>query len=537
MIAPKDSPIHLFFYQRIALRASIRYRYHSLTATRATSKSFIAILAMYLRCIFLPNSRCFVCADIKGTALKVTRQKLEEIWSWWPLLKGELEKDNMGSDYIELKFKNKSEFFIVSMSSAGRGNRATGGVIEEAALIDGDNLTEIIIPMLNVNRRLPDGTVDPDESHQQQTYITTASSKTCFMYEKLIEMVIMAILRPNEYFVWGMDFRIPVYHGLLDKRFLDEQRLSSTFKTESFARENMSIWTGSASESWFDNNRLIKYRKILKCERNEQNIHRNSQAFYIISVDVARYQANTVILVIKVFPHDEYFQKSVVNIEVFHDMSFPEQAKQIKKIVKRYNPRELVIDGNGLGAGLIDLLVLPTFDDETGETLEPIFVFNDMAYLSEGRKSTSDEPDPKKNVLIYNLKAGASNISEFHANCYSQITSGRVSFLANERVVKEKLLATKKGQKMSLFERHNFLLPYEMTSRLMDELNNLKLKPSGVANQINVEQISRRIPKDRFSALEYGLWRVKYYEDKALRKKKRRSMAGDMVLFSSKKGV
>lgn len=86
-------------------------------------------------------------------------------------MKGELEKDNMGSDYIELKFKNKSEFFIVSMSSAGRGNRATGGVIEEAALIDGDNLTEIVIPMLNVNRRLPDGSVDPDESHQQQTYI------------------------------------------------------------------------------------------------------------------------------------------------------------------------------------------------------------------------------------------------------------------------------------------------------------------------------------------------------------------------------
>ena len=55
-IKPSDSSVSLFFYQRIALRASIRYRYHSLTATRATSKSFIAVLSMILRSIFLPNS-------------------------------------------------------------------------------------------------------------------------------------------------------------------------------------------------------------------------------------------------------------------------------------------------------------------------------------------------------------------------------------------------------------------------------------------------------------------------------------------------
>jgi hypothetical protein len=52
--------------------------------------------------------------------------------------------------------------------------------------------------------------------------------------------------------------------------------------------------------------------------------------------------------------------------------------------------------------------------------------------------------------------------------------------LAHERIVKDKLLKTKKGQKMSLYDRRVFLLPYEMTSRLMDELNNLKLKPTGI---------------------------------------------------------
>jgi hypothetical protein len=35
----------------------------------------------------------------------------------------------------------------------------------------------------------------------------------------------------------------------------------------------------------------------------------------------------------------------------------------------------------------------------------------------------------------------------------------------------------------------------------MDELNNLKLKPTGAQNQFKIERISRSVEKDRFSAL------------------------------------
>lgn len=55
MITPSYSNFQLFFYQRIFLRASIRYRYHYCVAPRAFSKSFISILAGYLRCMFLPG--------------------------------------------------------------------------------------------------------------------------------------------------------------------------------------------------------------------------------------------------------------------------------------------------------------------------------------------------------------------------------------------------------------------------------------------------------------------------------------------------
>ena len=61
--------------------------------------------------------------------------------------------------------------------------------MEEAALIDGQVLNEVILPMMSVPRRGPNGLVDQDEPHQQQIFITSAGAKTTFAYERLVEMV------------------------------------------------------------------------------------------------------------------------------------------------------------------------------------------------------------------------------------------------------------------------------------------------------------------------------------------------------------
>lgn len=62
LITPSDSKFHLHFYQRIFLRACMRFKYHYCIASRGYSKSFLAILAGILRCIFLPNTTMFLVA-------------------------------------------------------------------------------------------------------------------------------------------------------------------------------------------------------------------------------------------------------------------------------------------------------------------------------------------------------------------------------------------------------------------------------------------------------------------------------------------
>ena len=55
----------------------MRYRYHYCVAPRAFSKSFISILAGYLRCMFLPNSKYFICAPGKEQGAKIAKEKFE----------------------------------------------------------------------------------------------------------------------------------------------------------------------------------------------------------------------------------------------------------------------------------------------------------------------------------------------------------------------------------------------------------------------------------------------------------------------------
>lgn len=250
------------------------------------------------------------------------------------------------------------------------------------------------------------------------------------------------------------------------------------------------------------------------------------EGFYLCAVDVARTKNNdSSIMVIKVVPQANEWKKKVVYTENMTSTPLPEQSVRIKELHSLYHFREIAIDANGIGHGLADELVLPQWDRK-GRYWEPLYVSNDPENYPYPREE-------KNKAIVYNIKANAAMNNEIYSNLFIQINNGHVQLLANERIVKEKLLATKKGQKMNFLAKERFLLPYVMTSRLIDELNNLKLRPTGVQGQIAVEQITKRINKDRVSALGYGLYRIKFYEDEEFRRKKKSMFGGKTCAFFS----
>ena len=294
---------------------------------------------------------------------------------------------------------------------------------------------------MNVPRRMTNGKVNTNEPHQQQIWITSAGPKTTFAYEKLVELLVNEVIDPDDYFICGSSYELPVYYGVLDKKFLDEQRMSSTFDMDSFSREALSLWTGSNSDSWFKASRLIKIRKLLNAERKAKSSS-NPKMFYEIGIDVARTGNNdTSVMVVKVLPSQDGWTKKVVYTENLTKMSFPEQAARIKELNELFNPRDIVIDANTIGTGLLDQLVIPSIGPK-GQQYGALYVSNDP----------DTYPHPRGvEAKIYNIKANAALNNDIYSNFYIQMNSGNVLLLANERIAREKLLSTKKGQRMNLY--------------------------------------------------------------------------------------
>lgn len=105
---------------------------------------------------------------------------------------------------VEYIFKNGSKLDVMAAQQSTRGKRATGGLMEECILIDQTLLNEVIIPTMNVDRRLSDGSrIEAETINKSQIYVTTAGWKNSFAYEKLIQMLIQQIIEPEEAIVLG----------------------------------------------------------------------------------------------------------------------------------------------------------------------------------------------------------------------------------------------------------------------------------------------------------------------------------------------
>lgn len=522
-----NSKFNLFFYQRVFLRSVMRNRYAYATFPRAYSKSFLSIMALLTRCILYPGAKLFITSGGKEQAANIAREKIDEILDLIPGFKREIDwkQTNLGGkDYVRVVFKNGSKLDIVAASQRTRGGRRHGGLIEEAILVDGVLLNEVILPLMNVSRRCANGQTNPEETlNKSQIYVTTAGWKGTFAYDKLIQMLIWQILKPGTAVVLGGTWRVPVLMELLDKNFVKDLKADGTFNETSFAREYESIWSGSAEDAFFNSDMFDKHREIKQPEY-EYSGRSTKDSYYLLSVDVGRIGCSSVVCVFKVIPQPEGNSiKKLVNMYTFDEEHMGIQALRIKSLFYKYKAKAVVIDGNGLGVGLIDFMVIKSIDEATGDEYPAFDVINDTEGLYKKFKTVDSEKE-----AIYIIKANAPLNTEIHSNCSAQINAGKVKFLEDERFAKSKLLGTKVGENMTPEQRAEYLRPFTLTSILKEEMMNLREEHDGV--NIILKQANRKIKKDKFSAFEYGLYYIKQLDES--KKKRKKAKISDFMFYS-----
>lgn len=515
-----DNPenFKLFFYQRVFLRAVMRHRYAYATYPRAYSKSFLSILVLMIRCILFPNSKLFVTTGGKEQAAGIAKEKVEELCKLIPGLKNEIDWSRGASksskDDLIYIFKNGSQLDIIAARQSSRGKRKTGGLIEEVILVDGTLLNEIIIPTMNVDRRLSDGSRNRREViNKSQIYVTTAGWKNSFAYEKLLQILIQEIIEPSEAVVLGGTWRIPVMEELLSKSFIQELKIDGTYNDASFAREYESEWSGDVENAFFSSEKFDKHRQLLQPEYEFSN-RSSKNAYYVLGVDVGRKGCSTECIVFKVTPQAQGSSiKTVVNLYTFEDDHFEDQCIALKKLFYKYQARAIAIDANGLGIGLVDYLVKSQIDPDTGDFLPDFGIINDDEGFYKKYRTKEVQDD-----ALFLIKANAPINTEIYGYIQTQLNSGRIKFLIDEGQAKIKLMSTKNGQSMDSNKRADYLKPFTLTTILKEQMLNLVEQNEGV--NIILKQASRAIKKDKFSAFAYGLYYIKKEEERSKRRKK-----------------
>ena len=520
MAGPDGGPQHfkLYFYQRIFLRAAMRHKYIYAVFPRAYSKSFLSMMVLMCRAILYPRCKLFITSGGKEQAAGIVKEKVQEICTLIPAFQKEIDwrrgQTLEGKDYVKYVFKNGSYFDNIAARESSRGKRRHGGLIEECVGVDGDILSQVIIPTMNISRMCMDGTTQPDETlNKSQIYITTAGYKNTFPYDKLIQLLVWEIVKPQQSIIMGGTYRIPVLMKLLDANFIKDLKMDGTFNESSFDREYESKWSGTVEDAFF-NAEIFDRNRILNQPEYEASGRNSKLASYVLAVDVGRKGCDSVICVFKVTPQSQGGSiKSLVNIYTLSDEHFEDQTIKLKKLYYKYNADRIVIDGNGLGIGLIDYMVKTQIDPETNEIFPDFGVVNDDELFYKKYKTANTVLD-----AMYIIKANAPLNTEAHAIAKSQLASGKVKFLIDERIAKNKLLAKKKGQTMTPEQRAEELKPFTLTSILKEEMMNLREETEGV--NIILKQANKSIRKDKFSAFEYGLYYLKLGEDKKKKRKK-----------------
>lgn len=530
MAGPDGGPQHfkLYFYQRIFLRAAMRHKYIYAVFPRAYSKSFLSMMVLMCRAILYPRCKLFITSGGKEQAAGIVKEKVQEICTLIPAFQKEIDwrrgQTLEGKDYVKYVFKNGSYFDNIAARESSRGKRRHGGLIEECVGVDGDILSQVIIPTMNISRMCMDGTTQPDETlNKSQIYITTAGYKNTFPYDKLIQLLVWEIVKPQQSIIMGGTYRIPVLMKLLDANFIKDLKMDGTFNESSFDREYESKWSGTVEDAFF-NAEIFDRNRILNQPEYEASGRNSKLASYVLAVDVGRKGCDSVICVFKVTPQSQGGSiKSLVNIYTLSDEHFEDQTIKLKKLYYKYNADRIVIDGNGLGIGLIDYMVKTQIDPETSEIFPDFGVVNDDELFYKKYKTANTVLD-----AMYIIKANAPLNTEAHAIAKSQLASGKVKFLIDERIAKNKLLAKKKGQTMTPEQRAEELKPFTLTSILKEEMMNLREETEGV--NIILKQANKSIRKDKFSAFEYGLYYLKLEEDK--KKKRKKFDAKDWCFFN-----
>ena len=488
----EESNMQLHYDQRIFMRCDIRFQSMYGVFSRGYAKTYTEVLDDFIVAILNPNINLSVTAQTRENAAALLQDKTNEILTHYPLLENEIEYKRFSKNDAIIKLKNGATITNLANSQTSKGRRRHRIKIEESALLNNALFEDALAPIVEVPRTTSGSLalVDPEEMNFQIHFFTTSGYRGSDEFARSVRMV-NGMRNLTGDIVLGSSWRLPCYYGRGSSKtqILKKKRNSNPIF---FAQNYEQKWVGCADNALVDVNKLMATRTL---EEPILEAQRETDEYYI-GVDVARSENTnnnqSAIVVIKVIRNPvnkRVAELQVVNVlGVTNKMNFKNQACMIKKLKNQYHAKMVIVDGNGLGSGLVDQLLLDSYDEITGNYIGCFDTIN-----------TDNKPEnPNAEKCLFDMKAQGyqTKVVSYFINA---VDSGML-----------KMLIRKQEQDFTDKEREFYdrnVLPFVNTELLFMEIANLKLKVM-TGNNLTVEKVVKKIDKDKFSALSYCIFYI-----------------------------
>lgn len=524
-------------FQKFLIYAMMHNTHFMFWAARSLGKTWLTSLFCIIRCILFPKTKICVASGTRTQANEVLSKIVDDFmknYGWGSEnLRREISYYSVGTNKAVIEFHNGSWIKVVTASDTGRGNRANVLILDEFRMIDKDTINTVLRRFLGSPRQpnYLNNKEYKDKPELLETnieiYMSSCWYRSHWSFDKSKAYTVNLLGGRDGYFVCALPYQMAIKENLKKRIEIEDEMSETDFDEIKFGMEMECIPFGDTDGAFFTFDDVSQRRKlktplyppsVVRTNRNLKIPDLVVNERRILSVDIAlmaskknKNDASSIIINSAIPTNNDNYISNIIYLENFEGLKTEELALIVRRLYTWYKCTDLVIDTNGQGLGVFDVLVQDIVDPETGELYSALSCCNDKIMAERCNVDNASK-------VIWSIKASAAFNNESCILLRSGFQSGKINLLVSEFEAEEILKDKFKGfTKMTPFEQMQYKMPYIQTTLLVYELISLEHEIKGTNIKIT-EKAGMR--KDRYSSLAYNYWVQCQLEREMLRKPK-----------------
>lgn len=546
--------LDLRLFQKILLITMNYAMEFAFIGSRGIGKTFLSAIFCVIRCILYPGTRICIASSTRGQSINVLEKIIQELKPNSPELAAEIDEKEtkINGTNAQIVFKNTSVIKVVTASDSARGNRATLLLIDEFRMVSKDIIDTILRKFLTL-RRMPKYSelskearnAEYDKEKNKTMYLSSAYWADHWSYTKCQDTYRTMETDMSKGFVCSLPYHLSLKEGLLDRDLVESEVRETGFSEIKFSMEYAALFYGVADGSFFDydsvsKNRKIaypmlpeKYASLLSNNPKIRIMPKQAGELRILSADIALMSSKknnndaTAIFINQLMPTKAgKYSNNIIYCDCCEGLHTEDQALIIRKLYEEFQCDYIVLDTQGVGLGVYDILAREIYDIDTGEIYPPLSCCNDSTMAERCSYRDAEK-------VVWSIKANATLNSECAILLREGFRSGKVRLLVQEYDGEQYMSELKGFNALSPMQKQKVLIPYAHTTLLINELINLQHDESGGKVKLKEKSGMR---KDRYSSLSYNYYVSTMLESK-LRRKSNNQIPNDAFIIKAPKST